>query len=270
MVPKYVVLEKPRGITPLEAIDAWKAKNPEYLTTPASYAGRLDPMASGKLLVLLGNECRKSTNYTKLDKEYEVEVVLDLGTDTGDALGLPTYQGVASAPERKTLSQILATLKGSHQVPYPAFSSKTVKGKPLFQYALEGTLSDIQIPSHIETIHRISLENIEEVSRAELQMRIDTALVEVPRSVDPGKELGADFRQDVIRAGWRTLLGAVPDRSFTIVTLRVTCGSGAYMRTLSERLAALLHTTGFALSIHRTQIGVFRTIGPFGFWSRKY
>lgn len=44
---RFVVLEKPTGETPLMAIKRWKIANPEYSEVPASYAGRLDPMASG-------------------------------------------------------------------------------------------------------------------------------------------------------------------------------------------------------------------------------
>jgi tRNA U55 pseudouridine synthase TruB len=40
------------------------------------------PMASGKLLVLLGEECKHQENYHSLDKEYEFSVLLGIGSDT--------------------------------------------------------------------------------------------------------------------------------------------------------------------------------------------
>ncbi|MES2226116.1 MAG: hypothetical protein V4480_04920 [Patescibacteria group bacterium] len=269
MTPRYVVLEKPRGQTPLETLVAWQALHPQFSTLPASYAGRLDPMASGKLLVLLGEECKKQGEYRKLDKEYEIEVVLDLSTDTGDALGLPAYAEVDTNPDRK-LREVLKHLEGAHMVPYPAFSSKTVSGKPLFQYALEGTLDTITIPDHEETIYQIRLRSLERLTRAGLQERIDTALVSVPRSDEPSKELGADFRQDVIRAGWRVLFAAMPERSFVVLRLRVSCASGAYMRTLASRIGESLETRGFALSIRRSRIGVHNRFGPFRIWAKKF
>ncbi|MBU2330236.1 hypothetical protein KKG57_02105, partial [Patescibacteria group bacterium] len=84
---KYVVLEKPVGQTPLEALRLFQERSPIYKDVPLSYAGRLDPMASGKLLVLIGEECKKQKKYHGLDKEYVIEVLLDIGTDTGDVLG---------------------------------------------------------------------------------------------------------------------------------------------------------------------------------------
>jgi len=269
MTPKYVVLDKPRGRTPLEAIEEWKERHPKFASLPASYAGRLDPMASGVLLILLGKECHKQAAYTKLDKEYEIEVVLDFSTDTGDALGLPRYESIETILPAD-INATLRSLEGAHSVPYPAFSSKTVNGKPLFRYALEGTLNTIEIPEHTETIYRISQLSAQSLSNKELEERIANALAVVPRSDDPAKELGADFRQDVIRAGWRALLRGIPERRFAVLKLRVACASGSYMRTLAERLGAALGTTGFALSIRRTRIGTRKQIGPFTFWTKQF
>lgn len=74
------MLWKEVGETPFAALSKWRKENPKYQDTPACYAGRLDPMAKGKLLILLGNECKKKDHYTGLDKEYEREVLFDVGT----------------------------------------------------------------------------------------------------------------------------------------------------------------------------------------------
>ena len=268
--PPYVVITKKRGETPLEAIGRWQAQNPAFASLPASYAGRLDPMAEGKLLVLLGNECRRQAEYIGLDKEYVVEILLDFSTDTGDALGLPNYSLKETHPARHELRDVLSAQAGTHTVEYPAFSSKTVDGKPLFVYALEGSLATITIPSHEETIYRIRYLKTSRLPGTLLRDRIEQMLSVVPRSDDPSKELGADFRQDVIRSGWRTLLSSIPEREFTILTIRVSCASGTYMRTLAARIGEDLGTEALALSIRRTKLGTYRTLGPFGFWMKSY
>lgn len=266
----YVVLEKPVGQTPLEAMQAWKAAHPEYAGVSTTYAGRLDPMASGKLLVLLGDECRKREQYIGLDKEYEIEVVLGLSTDTGDTLGLPSVSGRQIHPTAEALRSALSSLRGTHSVPYPAFSSKTVAGKPLFQYALEGTLGMISIPEHDETVYRAQVTSMRDITAAQLQEQLRGLLRVVPRSDESSKTLGTDFRQDEIRAAWDELLDSVAERTFSIVSLRIACASGTYMRTLAERLGKALNTNGFALSIHRTRIGTYMPLGQLGFWMRTY
>jgi tRNA pseudouridine(55) synthase len=247
---KYVMLDKPIGKTPLETIQEWKAANPEYAEIPASYAGRLDPMASGMLLVLLGDECKKKDEYIGLDKEYEIEILLGVGSDTGDILGIVHAASPVSAPlDQDLITKVLKTEIGSHSLPYPAFSSKTVGGKSLFMYALEGSINSITIPEHIETIYDIKFLGLEEVPLDTIKERISSLLARAPKSDEPSKQLGADFRIDAVRSSW--------DVSFepVVVKLRVSCGSGAYMRTLAQRIGQALGTEALALSIHRTRIG---------------
>lgn len=242
--------------------------HPEYRNIPASYAGRLDPMAEGLLLVLLGDECKRQEKYRGQDKEYEIEVLLDFHTDTGDLLGLPQYAGTETHPNTKDLQEALYQHVGSKRVPYPVFSSKTVSGKPLFQYSLEATLDTIQIPMHVETVHRIRLLGMRTISSKELQKHISQVLEHAPKTNEPSKVLGADFRQDEIRHAWKEAFASVPERNFSILSLRVTCASGTYMRTLAERIGSTLGTKGCAFSIRRTRIGRFL---PFlGIWLQTY
>ena len=51
-MPPYILIEKREGQTPLQALDELRIARPELAEVSLTYAGRLDPMASGKLLVL--------------------------------------------------------------------------------------------------------------------------------------------------------------------------------------------------------------------------
>lgn len=252
---RFVVLDKEIGETPLAAIQAWKYRYREYAEVPASYAGRLDPMASGKLLVLLGDECKRQHAYTGLDKEYEIEILLDIGSDTGDVLGIPEYAEHETLVEKHVLAKVLRNEQGAHMRAYPAFSSKTVDGKPLFLHTLEGALQHIKIPKHIEHIYRIQHESSYIISHSELETRISTLLDRVPRTDEPSKRLGEDFRVDTIRVHWKSLFKTVRERPFVVLRLKVTCASGTYMRSLASRIGTALQTNALALSIKRTKIG---------------
>lgn len=266
MTPRYVVLEKAIGQTPLEAIQAWKAREGIEASVKASYAGRLDPMASGKLLVLLGEECKRQGQYIGLDKEYEVEVLFGVGSDTGDVLGL-----VTPGPEEVNHELLAKTLKGergTHLRQYPSFSSKTVDGIPLFLHSLSDT--EVEIPKHPETIYQIELCSVTSIERAALQSRIESLLAKTPMSTDPRKVLGADFRIEAVRESWNTYFTHAP-QSTVIARIRVTAGSGTYMRSLATRLGEATGSSALALSIHRTRIGRYRSL-PFGYgaWTRQY
>ncbi len=268
---RFVVLDKKVGETPLSAIHAWRIKNLEYKNVSASYAGRLDPMASGKLLILLGDECKRQREYTNLDKEYEIEVLLDIGSDTGDVLGIPEYSSQTTTPDERVTVNTLRDELGEHLREYPKFSSKTVNGKPLFLYALEGKLKDIEIPKHFERIFKIKLINLYMISCKELAGRISRLLDYVQRTDEPSKRMGEDFRVDSILEKWEQLFESSHERNFTVIRLKVICGSGTYMRSLAGRIGKSLRTEALTLSIRRTKIGKYVSLwNGFGFWFNTY
>ena len=61
MENKTVLLYKELGQTPLECILEYKKNTGEE--RPMTYAGRLDPMAQGLLLCLVGEECKNKDQY---------------------------------------------------------------------------------------------------------------------------------------------------------------------------------------------------------------
>src|SRR3989338_1327989 len=122
-IPKYVALQKAVGETPLSCAEAYRARHPELIGVPLSYAGRLDPLASGALLVLIGDECKQQKKYHGLDKEYVIEVVIGIGSDTGDVMGqLSAESSPSSAPTETALTTVTKELSGKTlSLPYPAF-----------------------------------------------------------------------------------------------------------------------------------------------------
>lgn len=269
---KYAVIEKRVGETPLAAIEAFRTREHIAREVPLAYAGRLDPLASGALLVLIGDECKRQSSYHALDKEYEFEVLLSYASDTGDVLGIATHTP-PHTPTEKEIKNVLASLIGTHQLPYPHYSSKTVHGKPLFLWTLEGRLNEIEIPTVATTIHKLDLLSVETYTKEKLQRIIEEKISSIPEVTDENKKLGADFRRADIRARWKEIFASVPRDEHAIV-LRIRCisGSGAYMRTLAGIIGEKLGSSGLALSIHRTKIGRFKPIPffpGFGFWRRR-
>lgn len=162
-------------------------------------------MAHGKLLVLIGEECKKRDQYNKLDKEYEFEILLGVKSDTGDILGLieTTLQNEILNEDR--VKSILSSFVGSHEFAYPVFSSKTVNGKPLFQYAHENKLDEIEIPKRKSTIYRFLYDGIYTLSTLQLLEQVKEKINKL--EIDPTKTMpGSDFRKDEILAKWGEIL----------------------------------------------------------------
>jgi tRNA pseudouridine(55) synthase len=255
-LPRYVVLSKKVGETPLQVAEAWRETS-GVGRLPLAYAGRLDPMASGQLLVLVGDECKNQTSYHNLDKEYEVEILLGVKSDSGDVLGIVSEEStVADRPAESKLKKILDNLVGEIELHYPIFSSKTVLGKPLHTWTMEGRLDEITIPTKKSSVYQLELISITEVAREDLVEQAIAKVNSVPPVTDLRKALGNDFRRPDVRAAWgRINTSGSKEDVFYIIKFRCVASSGTYMRTLAEVIAKELGTTGLAFSIHRTKIG---------------
>ncbi len=268
-LPRYATIEKEIGETPLVTLERFRFKLGISPDVPLAYAGRLDPMASGKLLILIGEECKVQEKYHAFDKEYVVEVLLGIGSDTGDVLGLLTEGTNVSVTEeevRHTLSKLVGTIS----LPYPTFSSKTVKGKPLHTWTLEGRLDEIEIPVQKSRIYRLTYNSLRTISKQEVLKTVRAKIETIPPVTDPKKALGADFRRTEVRTAW----GAIEQNDQTeyqILSFTCIASSGTYMRSLSEVIARTLGTSGLAYSIHRTKIGTYIPLTKsLGFWIQKF
>lgn len=110
------------------------------------YAGRLDPMAEGVLVVLVGDENKRREAYLSLNKEYIVEILFGFETDSYDMLGLAPSSLAGQEKNTDVLKSYLGSFVDVHDQEYPPYSSKTVVGKPLFVWAREGNIGTIKIP----------------------------------------------------------------------------------------------------------------------------
>ena len=241
---KIIYVWKPVGFTPLEAINKLKEKHSEYKKQTISYAGRLDPMAEGILVLLIGRENIKRENYLKLDKDYEAEIVLGISTDTYDSLGKIEkvfLKGISKNGIKNQLNKFV----GKKEQIYPPYSSKTVKGKPLFWWARNKKINEVDIPFREIEIYSIDLLSVSLVSSENLSKQI----------VKNIEKLKGDFRQKEIIKDWQNLAKEYEKNEFTKIKIKVSCSSGTYIRRLADDLGQYLRTVSFAYSIKRTKIG---------------
>jgi tRNA pseudouridine(55) synthase len=266
---KYIVLEKEVGETPLSCAERWRTTEPNMNGVPLSYAGRLDPMASGKLLVLIGEECKKQSEYHGLDKEYEFSVLFGISSDTQDVLGRLATKTTVPEISQERLEKICQELTGDLTFQYPLFSAKTVQGKPLHMWTLEGRLNEIEIPTRTSTIYDLVVTEIETKPRQEVAAIALQKINTIPEVTDPRKALGADFRRVDVRADWQDIATnyTLPGE-YSIAHFRCIASSGAYMRTLATLIAEKCGTSGLAYHIHRTKIGLFEEANMF--WSKEF
>lgn len=242
---RVLSIYKPQGMTPLQVIDRVREVYPEYRDEKMTYAGRLDPMAEGVLLVLAGDAVHEKESYVKLDKVYEADMAVGLGTDTHDLLGMPMLcsAGIAS-PER--IEEEAKKMQGSFVYPFPAYASKPVNGKPLFQWAREGRLDDITIPARTMRIYGVELLGQRMISGEDVRLMARMSIAKVR----------GDFRQSEIIQQWEVVCGdQKKSLAFPAVRLRIHCASGTYVRTLAHELGKRLGADATLLRLIRTRVG---------------
>jgi tRNA pseudouridine(55) synthase len=224
----------------------FKLKNKEYFDTPMTYAGRLDPLAEGLLLVLSGEEIQRKDSYLELQKTYIFDVLWGFATDTGDVLGLVSKKEV-SVPTTIEVKKRLSEVVGRFKQKYPVYSSKPINGMPLLEWARSGRLSEIEIPDH-----EVELFQAEHLTRRSITG--EKLLNEIKSKI---KSVIGDFRQKEILNKWVELLLRDIDREFVIDQISINVSGGFYVRQFVSDLAEFFDEGATTFHIKRIKVGDF-------------
>jgi len=237
---------KPVGLTPLQALQQLRILQPELQSEKLAYAGRLDPMAEGVLLVLVGETCKERQTYQMLPKTYQVSILFGVSTDTYDALGKVTSVKKISLTEiTDFLCSELPDIVGKYDQQYPPYSAVLVNGKPLFYWAREGKIHTIKIPSKTIQISSVTQDSKTTITSENLFYYSEKKIQTVQ----------GDFRQKEILKIWKNSLSQ--KLIFPLVTLTIQSSQGAYMRSIAHTLGEKMGTGAIALHIKRTAVGSY-------------
>ncbi len=208
---------------------------------PATYAGRLDPMAEGLLIMLSGEDRFKKEAWNGLPKTYRAVCLFGVSTDSGDLLGIP--KNIQNAlPIREQLQEKIKSSVGTFVQSYHSFSSKPVDGKPLFAYALDGE-EPSHIPEHEVTMFSCILGNTENKQLHEILPDILKRITTAPEG----------FRNELIKNAWQK----IQDKEIILAELTLTVSSGFYVRVFVEDLAKNVGSSACLFSLIRESVGEY-------------
>ena len=226
----------------MDAIKSLKSNNPG-MRKKMTYAGRLDPMAEGVVLIVAGEELKNFHEHLKYDKEYVGEIIFGFSSDTYDVLGLAERSD--QELNRGEIKKKLEGFQGSFKFKLPPFSGYKLDGKPLFKWALEGELDKKRIPTKEVELKNISILEIYEIDLNRLRAKIEDKLSRVV----------GDFRQEEIRQSWEKTLNRSGKNKFKIAKVKIKCGSGFYVRSLAQITGKSLNGKALLFSLKRTKVG---------------
>ncbi len=124
----------------------------------AGHTGTLDPLASGLLVITVGEATKFSGGLLEADKAYRARLKLGERTSTGDAEGAVLSRSPVAVSESE-LQAALERFRGEiEQVP-PMYAAIKHEGRPLYAYARRGE-SVARAARRVE-VRRLELESFE-------------------------------------------------------------------------------------------------------------
>ncbi|MCX8160407.1 MAG: tRNA pseudouridine(55) synthase TruB [Candidatus Saccharicenans sp.] len=144
-----IVVDKPAGLTSHDVVlKIRKALRVKRI----GHAGTLDPLATGVLLVTVGQATRLFPYLSGMDKTYTGEIRLGQATDTYDSEGQPQGPESQAFPAEKELLEVASSFVGEISQLPPPFSAKKINGQPAFKLARQGLRPELN-PVRV-TVHR--------------------------------------------------------------------------------------------------------------------
>jgi tRNA pseudouridine55 synthase len=131
----FVAFDKPKGPTSHAIIQDLKKR---FRLPKIGHAGTLDPMATGLLLLCIGEATKFSRFLLEADKAYVAELVLGESTDTYDADGHITEKKSIKGITNHSVEKALSNLRGAILQKPPMFSAKKIQGMRLYKLARQG------------------------------------------------------------------------------------------------------------------------------------
>lgn len=155
MSQKYLLIDKPKGLTSHDVVDTLRKI---IGVRKIGHAGTLDPNATGLLIIGIGRESTKNLCLlaNQSTKEYEAEVFLGETRDTFDAEG-KTVDTSNFVPELIEVELVLKKMIGKQKQLPPKFSAVKIGGKKAYELARKGR--GIVMPPREVIVHSIDLIN---------------------------------------------------------------------------------------------------------------
>ena len=237
-LPKGFVLliDKPLGWTSFDVVNKvryWLSKKLGIKRPKVGHAGTLDPLATGLLILCVGDYTRRIDTFQGLEKEYEGTFTFGAVTASFD-LEKPVEVVESDAPlTAALLESARVQLVGEIEQFPPIFSAVKVDGKRLYAHARKGK-EDVDIQARKVSVAAFELSPL--------------------RPVDP-----ATVRREPVNiSGKGNPIWQYPDYADGLQSdFRVVCGKGTYIRSMAFDMGELTGGGAYLSGLRRTRIGEF-------------
>jgi tRNA pseudouridine55 synthase len=191
-------VNKPSGLTSRDMVD-----RVELLTRPekTGHAGTLDPLASGVLVICVGQATRLIRYVQQMPKRYRTTFLLGRQSETDDIEGEVTEIAGAAEPARGTLDLALAQFVGVIEQRPPAHSAIKIAGRRAYKLARKG--KQVELAARPVAIHSLEVLRYD---YPELELSIECGSGTYVRAL--GRDLGIAMGSGAVMSALvRTAIG---------------------------------------------------------------
>ena len=125
-------------------------------TRKVGHTGTLDPLATGVLVLCIGNATKLVEILTSTEKEYEAEIILGIKTDTLDITG-NILKEENTFKTKEEIESVLQKMTKKYEQTVPIYSAVKINGKKLYEYARNN--EEIELPKRMVEIKKLELIN---------------------------------------------------------------------------------------------------------------
>lgn len=150
-----LIVDKPTGCTSHDVVQrvrrALKQKS-------VGHAGTLDPLATGVLVVAVGEGTKLVSHLQADDKRYDVTIAMGAETDSLDADGATTATANVPPLDIAMVERAAQPFIGRHPQEAPKLSAIKVGGRPLHRRMRQG--EDVEAPVREVELHQVQVRAV--------------------------------------------------------------------------------------------------------------
>jgi len=233
------------------------------------HAGTLDPLATGVLLVCIGNATKQAEDLQKHDKEYIAGITFGATTPSYDLekdidARFP-YEHITEDDVRRACEGFV----GEQDQVAPLFSAKSVDGVRAYEIARKAYKAGQPIPDDILRASRITISACDllffDPTSEVVSDSGDCATLGNIRGRGPSGGVSrsetsreADTTSDVVVSKASSRINvAEDDTSLPHAAVHLACTKGTYVRAFARDLGEALGSGAFLNALQRSRSGVF-------------
>ena len=243
------------------------------------HAGTLDPLATGVLLVCIGNACKRAQELQDHDKEYIARIRFGATTPSYDLEKEVDRQFPFEHITETAVRDAMPSFLGQQEQVAPLFSAKSIDGVRAYELArklykqrnvIPGNDRESQFDSTAEEILHKNLINISELELISFAPAPGEGDTPEPSLRDPSHPADGPLPLTRPRVATGSGVSPSPGASSRInvadtsalglpeAVIRIGCSKGTYIRAFARDLGEALGSGAHLAGLVRTKSGAFR------------